>query len=131
MPKHVFEKLPFFARCAIAAGVSAIFSIICCLAMSAIAFSGEDPTENLTLYGEVCYGITMLFCGFIGAKMGGETRFACGIASGGVLLLAIIISSFVLGGSGFARRFVLAALGALFASVGAILGSKAKKRRRK
>ena len=131
MPKHMFEKVSFSARCAICAGISALFAFVCCLVMAAIANASDDPTKNLTLYGEICYGVTMMFCGFLGAKMGGEKRFACGAVSSGVLLLAIVISSFALGGNTFARKFVLAAIGALIASVGAILGSKTKKRRRR
>ena len=131
MPKHTFEKMSLPLRTAITAGVSLIFAFILCLIMSAVANASDDPTKNLTLYGEIAYGLSMLFCGFLGSRLAGENRFVCGVTAGGIMLLTIIALSIIFGGESFMKALILALLGAFIASVGAALGSREKKRKRK
>lgn len=131
MPKHTLEKMSLTVRTAITVGVTVVFAFILCLIMSAVANASDDPTKDLTLYGETAYGLSMLFCGFLGARLAADKRFICGVTAGGIMLLLVIALSIVFGGESFVKELILALLGAFIASVGAALGSREKKRKRK
>ncbi|MBQ4557299.1 MAG: hypothetical protein IJA60_06610 [Clostridia bacterium] len=131
MPKNTLEKMSLPIRTAITVGASLLFAFIICIIISAVAFLSDDPTKNLTLYGEIAFCITMLFCGFLGARIASDKRFASGVIASGIMLLIVITASIVFGGESFVKELILALLGAFIASVGAAIGSREKKRRRK
>lgn len=131
MPKHSFKKLPMGARCAIVVGITVIFSLVLCLIMSAVAQSSDDPTKNLTLYGEIAYLASMLFCGFLGAKTAEEKRFASGMISSAAMLLIVVSASIIFGGESFIKELLLALLGAFVSSVGSLMGAREVKRKRR
>lgn len=131
MPKHAFQKLTTPARTAMVLAAVLVFALVGCLLLTLVACRSEDPTANLTLYGEVVFALSMLLCGFLGAKIAGEKRFICGLIAGGTLLLLTIAASIVFGGDNFIKEVILAALGAFFAAGGSLLGAKEPKRRRK
>ena len=86
MSKRSLGKLPLSVRTAITVGITLVFALILCLIFCAVANAGEDPTANLSLYGEIAFGLTMLFCGFIGAKSAPDQKFMCGIMAAGAVL---------------------------------------------
>ncbi len=131
MSKRSFDKLPLSVRIAITVGITLVFALILCLIFCAIANAGDDPTANLTLYGEIAFGMTMLFCGFIGAKGAPDQKFMCGVAAAGAVLLLVIAMSVVFGGDSFAKEAILAGLGAFLAAGGALLGAKEPSRKHK
>ncbi len=131
MPKNIFGKLSFTARVAICICITVIFALTCCLGFAAAASAAEDPGKSLLLYGEICFCLTMLFCGFFGARTGGDRRFVGGITSSGIMLLTIAALSLLFDGTSTVKSLVLILLGAFFASLGALLGSKEKKRKRR
>ncbi len=131
MSKRSFDKLPLSVRIAITVGITLVFALILCLVFCAVANAGEDPTANLSLYGEIAFGMTMLFCGFIGAKGAPDQKFMCGIAAAGAVLLLVIAMSVVFGGDSFAKEAMLAGLGAFLAAGGALLGAKEPSRKHK
>ena len=53
------------------------------------------------------------------------------LLAGGILLLLTIAASFAFGGSSFARDAVLCGIGVFLAAVGALLGAKEPKRKRR
>ncbi|MBE6678989.1 MAG: hypothetical protein E7598_00535 [Ruminococcaceae bacterium] len=129
MPKHSFKKLSLAARCAIVAAITVAFALSLCMIMGAVAFASEDPTKNLTLYGEICFLLSMFFCGFVGAKTAGESRFASGIFASGIVLLLVIAASVAFGGDSFIKELTMAALGVAVSASGAALGSRETKRK--
>ncbi|MBQ4599887.1 MAG: DUF3792 family protein [Clostridia bacterium] len=131
MPKKAFEKLTLTARTALVVGVTLLLALLCCLLLAFVAGRSEDPTANLTLYGEIAFALSMLFCGFLGAKLAPEQRFVSGLVASGILLLLVIAASVAFGGTSFVKEAILAALGAFVAAAGALLGAKEQKRRRK
>ncbi|MBQ5389900.1 MAG: YrzE family protein [Clostridia bacterium] len=130
MPKHLFGKLTLTARTALTVGIAMLFAISCCLLFCFVAKYSEDPTANLQLFGEIAFALSMLFCGFLGAKLAGENRFAAGMLASGVMLLPVTAAAVVCSTS-FVRSAILLALGAFVAAIGALLGAKESKRRRK
>lgn len=130
MPKRFIQKLPLIARAAIADGLSLLLAFVLCLLFAAIAMTSSDPTANLSLYGEILFLLSMLFCGFLGAKLSAENRFLGGMTAAGGLLLLIVIASLIIGTDSGSLFFVLSALGAFFGAIGALFGAKEKKRRR-
>lgn len=131
MPKHLFGKLTLTARTALTVGIAMLFAISCCLLFCFVAKYSEDPTANLQLFGEIAFALSMLFCGFLGAKLAPEQRFVSGLVASGILLLLVIAASVAFGGTSFVKEAILAALGAFVAAAGALLGAKEQKRRRK
>lgn len=131
MPKKSLKKLSFPARTAIALGVSVLLAFLACLLLAAVAMASEDPTAHLSIYGNAVFLLSMLFCGFFGARLAAENRFLCGLIAAGCLLLFAIAMHFALGEIGFAKAFALAALGAFCGALGALLGAREKKRKRK
>lgn len=130
MPKRTFDKLSFPARTAITVGTCALFSLLLCLAFSFISYMSDDPSKNFTLYGEICYLLTMLFCGFIGAKLNSENRFASGIISGCAMLVLTALGAIVLSDNAV-KSLILAALGMFLCAAGAAVGSREPKRKRR
>ncbi|MBQ6614445.1 MAG: TIGR04086 family membrane protein [Clostridia bacterium] len=132
MPKHSFSKLPPFARYLTVSGISLLFASLLCLVMSFVAKSSGDPTANLSLYGEIIFALSMLFCGFTGAKSGSENKLLSGILSSALLLLIVFAVSLLFSGeTSVAKEIILALIGSATACAGAFLGSSEKKRRRK
>lgn len=131
MPKHALEKLSLPMRTALVVGVTLVFALLACLIFAFVAGRSEDPTANLALYGEIAFALSMLLCGFLGAKIAFDKRFVSGLTAGGILLLLVIAASVAFGGTSFVKEVILAVLGAFIASMGALLGAKEKKRRRK
>ena len=131
MPKHTFAKMTMTARTALAVGVTLIFALLCCLAFTLAAMASEDPTAHLSLYGEIAFALSLLFCGFFGAKIAADQRFTAGLLAAGVLLLAVIAASVAFGGSNFVKEVLLALLGCFMGALGALLGAKEPRRRRK
>ncbi len=131
MPKNTLEKLSLTARTALVVGVTLLFALLCCLLLAFVAGKSEDPTAHLTLYGEIAFALSMLLCGFLGARIAVDRRFVSGLLAGGIVLLLVIAGSIALGGTSFVKEAILAALGAFIAAAGALLGAKEKKRRRK
>lgn len=131
MPKNALEKLTLTARTALVVGVTLLFALLCCMLLAFVAGRSEDPTANLTLYGEIAFALSMLLCGFLGAKLAADRRFASGLLAGGIVLVLVIAASIAFGGTSFVKEAILAALGAFVAATGALLGAKEKKRRRK
>lgn len=131
MSKRALEKLPTVTLAAIAAAGCCLFALLFCLLFAAAAASLCDPTAHLALYGETVFAVSMLLCGFVGAKLSGDARFLCGMLSGGILLLFVIAASFAFGGGSFAKGAVLCGIGAFLTSVGALLGAKQPRRRRR
>lgn len=131
MPKHSFSKMSLLARCAIVTAISVVFAFALCMIMSAISMASDDPTKNLTLYGEICFGASMFFCGFLGAKTAAEDRFANGIISAGMMLVVVIAASIVFGGDSFLKEVIIAVLGLIASAAGAALGSRETKRKRR
>lgn len=131
MHKHSINRLPSFVRYMAVTGMSLLFAVVCSLIMSAVAMGSEDPTKNLKLYGEIIFVISMLFCGFSGAKIAVDAKILCGILSAALMLLITVSASLALGGSLLLKEAALAAIGAVAALSGAALGSREKKRKRK
>ncbi len=131
MPKHSFGKMPFAARTAIVVAITVAVALILCLIMAAVALRSDDPTKNLALYGEICFGISMLICGFMGAKTSDERRFLGGIAAGGIMMLIVVAASIIFGGDGLLKEVILAALGFVICTFGAVLGSREPAHRRR
>lgn len=130
MPKRMFEKMSFPVRTAVAVALTAVFALALCAIFAFAAKCTEDPTANLTLYGEICYCVSMLFCGAVGAKMGAENKFASGIAAGGGALLVVAIAALILSDS-FIKSLILAALGLFLCAAGSAVGSREVKRKRR
>lgn len=131
MPKTTISKLPIAARTAISIAAAILFALCACLLISAAAQMSEDPTAHLSLAGEIAFMLSMLLCGFLGAKFSSESRFACGLLAAGILLLFVIAASVAFGGTSFVKEVILAILGAFFAALGSLLGAREKKRKRK
>ena len=131
MSKRTLEKLPPVTLSALAAAACCLFALLLCLLFAAAASSLDDPTAHLALYGEIVFAVTMLLCGFVGAKLAPDARFLCGMLAGGILLLLTIAASFAFSGSSFARAAVLCGIGVFLAAVGALLGAKEPKRKRR
>lgn len=131
MPKHSFSKMSLPARCAMVTVISVVFAFALCMIMSAVSMASDDPTKNLTLYGEICFGASMCFCGFLGAKTAAENRFASGIISGGMMLILVIAASIVFGGESFVKEAIIAVLGFITSAAGAALGSRETRRKHK
>ena len=130
MPKRSFDKLSFPARIAITVVLGILFAFLICLAFSLVAYASDDPTKNLTLYGEICYLVTMFFCGFIGSKLNRENKFASGVFSGGAMLILSALGALVLSDN-FIKSLILAVLGMFLSAAGAALGSREPKRKRR
>ena len=128
MSKRTLEKLPPVTLSALAAAACCLFALLLCLLFATAASSLDDPTAHLALYGEIVFAVTMLLCGFVGAKLAPDARFLCGMLAGGILLL-LTIAAF--SGSSFARAAVLCGIGVFLAAVGALLGAKEPKRKRR
>ncbi len=132
MSKRFLNKLPFAAAAALTAGFGCLLSLILCLLFAAAASAAEDPTAHLSLYGEIVFALSMLFCGFVGARLCDGERFLRGILAGAILLLIAITGSFAFGGtSSFAKIAVLCGVGAFLCCCGAVLGAKEPKRKRR
>ena len=132
MSKRTLSKLPLTAAAALTAAFGCLFALILCLLFAFAASAAEDPTAHLSLYGEIVFGLSMLFCGFVGARLCDGERFLRGILAGAMLLLAAVTGSFAFGGEGsFAKIAVLCSIGAFLCCGGALLGSKEPKRRRR
>ncbi len=131
MSKRTLEKLPPVTLSALAAAACCLFALLLCLLFAAAASSLDDPTAHLALYGEIVFAVTMLLCGFVGAKLAPDARFLCGMLAGGILLLLTIAASFAFGGGNFAKSAVLCGIGVFLAAVGALLGAKEPKRKRR
>ena len=130
MSKRIFDKLSFFTRTAITASLGAMFATVLSLAFSFVAYISENPSESIALYGEVCYLLTMLFCGFVGAKISRENAFASGIASGGAMLVLTSLGALVLSENAV-KSLILASLGMFLCAAGAAVGSREPKRKRR
>ena len=130
MPKRTFDKLSFSARMGITALCAVLFALVLCLIFSFVAYMSEDPTKNLTLYGEICYLATMLFCGFTGAKLSRENKFLCGIISGGILLVLSAIGALIFSENPI-KSLILATLGMFLCTTAAVLGAREPKRKRR
>ncbi len=131
MPKHVFDKLSFPARVGISAGAGAMFALACSLLFALIASMSANPSANLTLYGEICFLTSMAFCGFFGAKMGDDSKFLCGIAAGGTMLAAVVMLALLFSSGGIVKALILSTLGMFMCAVGAAVGSREVKRKRR
>lgn len=132
MPKHSFSKLPPFVRYLAIAAISLLFALSLCMIMSAVAKSSTDPTANLSLYGEITFAVSMLFCGFVGAKCGSESKLLSGILSSAILLLSVLaVSLFFSGETSVAKEIIVVAIGSASAALGAFAGASEKRRRRK
>ena len=128
MPKRTLEKLSLPARMAIATGAAAVFAIICCMIFAFIASMSNDPTAHLTLYGEICFLLSMLFCGFLGAKIATDQKFICGFGSGGILLLIVVAAALFLADSAI-KALTIALLGLFLCAAGSAIGSREAKRK--
>lgn len=131
MPKHTLSKLPLPARTSIALGVTFLFAFLGCLAFAATAQASEDPSANLSMYGKIVFALSMLLCGFTGAKLGSESRFTDGMLGVGVMLLFVIALSLAFGGTGFVKGILLVLLGAFMGAGGSLFGAKKTKRRKR
>lgn len=132
MQKRSFSKLPAIVRYLTAMGMSFLFALVLCLVMSAVAKGSEDPTASLSLYGEIIFALSMLFCGFAGAKSGTDNKLADGILSSSLLLLTVLAVSLLFSGeTSFLKEVTIALIGYATAILGAFLGAPEKKRRRK
>lgn len=131
MPKNLFKKMSPTMRYATVMGISVIFALAACLIAAAIASKSDDPAKNLTLYGEICFGLTAFVCGFVGAKLGEENRFASGLLASTLLIIIITVISIFIGGSQFSKKALLFTLGIIMSAIGAVIGAKEKKRKRK
>ena len=131
MSKRMLSKLPLTAAAALTAAFGCLFALILCLLFAFAASAAEDPTAHLSLYGEIAFGLSMLFCGFVGARLCDGERFLRGILAGAFLLLLAVAGSIAFGGEGsFAKIAVLSSIGAFLCCGGAILGAKEPKRKR-
>ena len=130
MRKNSLSNLPPFVRYMVVSGSSLIFASVCSLIMGAVALASEDPTENLTLYGEIIFILSMFFCGFLGAKVAVDAKILCGILSAMLMLMIVIAASLAFGGVIIPKALIIAAIGAVAALSGAAIGSREKKRRR-
>lgn len=131
MSKRSLAKLSPMTLAAITAAVCCIAAVLLCLLFAAAASSLDDPTAHLALYGEIVFAAVMLLCGFLGANLAGDARFLSGMLAGGILLLFTVAASFAFGGGNFAKSAVLCGIGAFLAAVGALLGAREPRRRRK
>lgn len=131
MRKNSLSNLPPFVRYMAVSGSSLIFASVCSFIMGAVAMASEDPTENLTLYGEIIFILSMFFCGFLGAKVAVDAKILCGILSAMLMLMIVIAASLAFGGVIIPKALIIAAIGAVAALSGAAIGSREKKRRRK
>ena len=131
MPKHTFSKMTLVARTAVAAGAALLLSLVLCLLLGGIAGALEDPTAHLTLFGEIALMLSMLFCGFLGASLSAENRFAAGMLASGIWLLLVSAASLAVGNPSLVRSLLLIALAAFCGAVGSLLGAKEHRRRHK
>ena len=69
MSKRTLSKLPLTAAAALTAAFGCLFALLLCLLFAFAASAAEDPTAHLSLYGEIAFGLSMLFCGFVGALL--------------------------------------------------------------
>ena len=131
MPKRNFDKLTTPIRISITAGAGVLFALICNLFFALIAYMSSDPAANLTLYGEICLLLSMLFCGFFGAKIENEQKFVCGMASGSAMLAIVIMFALFFSSGGFVKALILSVLSIFLCAVGAAVGSRKVKRKRR
>lgn len=132
MSKRTLNKLPLMAAAALAAGFGCMFSLVLCLLFALAASAVEDSTAHLSLYGEITFELSMLFCGFVGAKLCDGERFLRGILAGAFLLLLAVAGSFAfVGDESFTKITIMCSLGAFLCCGGAILGAKEQKRKRR
>ena len=130
MRKNSLSNLPPFVRYMVVSGSSLIFASVCAVIMGAVAMASSDPTKNLTLYGEIIFILSMFFCGFLGAKTAVDAKFLCGILSATLMLLVVVAASLALGGNLVPKVMLIAGIGIVAALLGAVIGSREKKRRR-
>lgn len=131
MPRHTLDKISLPIRTVIVCTASLILSLLLCLIASIVSKNSDDPTSHLTLYGEICFLMSMLFCGFSGAKIAKEKRFASGMLSGTAILIVIFVLSLFLSHERFLKRIIILALGAFASATGSALGASEKKRKRR
>ena len=131
MPRHTFNKMPLMARSFIICATSIILSLLLCIFASIIAKNSENPTKHLSLYGEICFVVSMLFCGFAGAKTAADHRFSSGIIPSAIMLAIIVAASIGFGGASFTKELILAVIGAVISVFGALIGAKEKRRSRR
>lgn len=130
MPKRMIEKLSFPARTAVAVAAAAVAALALCAVFAFIAALGDDPTANLSLYGEISFCASMLFCGILGAKLASDKRFVCGVAAGSAMLLLTAVCALILADD-LIKALILAALGLFISAAGSAIGSREVKRKRR
>ena len=121
--------MPMAARSAAVMALFALLALVLCFITAGFAKASEDPTKNLTLYGEITLMLTMFLCGFVGAKCAAENRFASGVCASGMLLVLVIVASLFLGGNAFLKSAILATLSFAISATGAAIGSRQTKRK--
>ena len=130
MSKRTLNKLPLAAAAALTAAFGCLFALFLCLVFAFAAAAADDPTASLSLYGEITFGLSMFFCGFVGARLCDGERFLRGLLAGAMLLLTAVAGSFAFGGeSSFAKIAVLCSIGAFLCCCGALLGAREPKRK--
>lgn len=131
MPKRTLEKLSMPTKTAVTVGAGAVFALALCSLFAFAATLSDDPTANLTLYGEICFCLTMLFCGILGAKLAADKKFVCGFAAGGIMLLIATAAMLFLGTDSAIKTLIIALVGLFFAAAGSALGAREVKRKRR
>lgn len=131
MPKRMLEKLSMPIRTAAVVGTGAVFALALCALFAFAASLSDDPTANLTLYGEICFCLTMLFCGLLGAKLAADKRFVCGLAASGVMLFIAAVAMLFIGTDSVIKTLIVALLGLFASAAGAAVGAREVKRKRR
>lgn len=131
MSKRASEQRSILAVAAIAATAACLFALLLCLLLAAAASTLDDPTAYLGLYGALVFALSALLSGLLGARLAARERFLGGMLAGGILIACTIAASFAFADGSFTHAAVLCGIGAFLVSVGALLGAKERKRRRR
>lgn len=130
MQKRNSQRLPNAVKYIIAVGISAIVALFLSLITSAVLLASEDPTRHTSLYGEIIFCISMLLSALFGAKFSSSQKFLGGTVSSALLLLLVIAASFCFSGKA-ENGIAVAAAGVVCGIVGAFLGAREPKRKRR
>lgn len=111
-----------------------IMSALLLLVFNYICYTNDDPDKYLGVLGVTALLMAAFSGGFISAKLNRESGLVCGLITGAIFVLLVVLLSFSLqteGNGMTTKSYLIFALVPVLSAVAGLLGLPSKKKRKK
>ncbi len=129
-------QVNFIKNCLKGVLAAIISSAVLLLALSFVAYTRADPDSYVSIFAGIALYVSAFMCGFVAVKKNRESGLLCGLLSGGIFTVLIVLMSLLArttDGGGSPLRWVMYLIVVAISMLGGVVGvpsGKAKRNKR-